>query len=82
MLRLITLSPYLHLLQCVKKNMIVNIVPVVIHLKAVLQEKNSRLVPHLMLYVRDMMKEYKNEVGSAFSLILGVARQIVASPRC
>jgi hypothetical protein len=40
-----------------------NIVPVIIHLKAVLQEKYSRLVPHLMQYVRDMMKEYKNEVA-------------------
>jgi len=50
--------------QCMKKNMILNIVPAVIHLKAVLQEKNSGLVPHLMLCVRDMMKEYKNEVGS------------------
>jgi hypothetical protein len=64
MLRLVTLCTLLASLQCVKKNMIVNIVPVVIHLKAVLHEKNSRLVPHLMLYVRDMMKEYKNEVGS------------------
>jgi hypothetical protein len=44
--------------------MIENTVPVIIHLKAVLQEKNSSLMPHLMLYVRDMMKEYKNEVSS------------------
>jgi hypothetical protein len=55
--------------QCVKKNVIENIVPVVIHLKAVLQENNSRLMPHLMLYIRDMMKEYKNEVSS-FNVML------------
>ena len=44
--------------------MIESIVPVVIRLKAVLQERRPQLISPLMEYLRDMMKEYKSEVSS------------------
>lgn len=47
----------------VKKNVIENIVPIIIHLKHLLEEKHSPLLGPLMQYLTDMMKDYKNEIS-------------------
>ncbi|XP_069677382.1 condensin-2 complex subunit D3-L-like [Periplaneta americana] len=67
--------------ECMKKNMIEYVVPVVIHLKAVLQEKYSKLVPDLMIFVRDMMKDYKNEVKQIFAEDSQMAIEILSDIR-
>jgi hypothetical protein len=53
--------------QIVKKNVIENIVPIIIHLKHLLEEKHSPLLGPLMQYLTDMMKDYKNEISGTAS---------------
>jgi len=47
----------------VKKNVIENIVPIIIHLKHLLEEKHSPLLGPLMQYLTDLMKDYKSEIS-------------------
>ena len=47
--------------------MIENIVPIIIHLKHLLEEKHSPLLGPLMQYLTDMMKDYKNEISGTTS---------------
>jgi len=49
--------------QIVKKNVIENIVPIIIHLKHLLEEKHSPLLGPLMQYLTDLMKDYKSEIS-------------------
>ncbi len=48
--------------QTVKKNYIENIIPIVIALKHKLEELKSPLIDDLMTCLRELMKDYKNEV--------------------
>jgi condensin-2 complex subunit D3 len=48
--------------QVVKKNYIENIIPIVIALKHKLEEQKSPLIDDLMNCLRELMKDYKNEV--------------------
>ena len=45
-----------------KKNVIENIVPVVISLKHILEKAHSPVLKDLMVYLRELMKDYKTEV--------------------
>ncbi|PSN49777.1 hypothetical protein C0J52_01357 [Blattella germanica] len=65
------------IMEAEKTFMIENIVPVAIHLKAVLQERYSSLIPHLMEYLRDMMKDYKNQVMGIFAEDKQTAEEIL-----
>eukprot|EP00041_Stephanoeca_diplocostata_P035638 m.1264576 g.1264576 ORF g.1264576 m.1264576 type:complete len:1558 (+) comp24735_c0_seq11:92-4765(+) len=56
----------------VRKNVAENIVPIVIGLKVFLERKRSPLMKHLMLYLRELMKDYKEEVSD----ILAADRQL------
>jgi len=47
----------------VKKNTAENIVPIVVALKSVLEKQHSPLMKNLMLYLRELMKEYKDEIA-------------------
>ena len=52
------------LLQVVKRNVIENIVPILIAVKHKLEENRSSLMKHLLLYLKELMKDYKNEVSA------------------
>ncbi|XP_033638776.1 condensin-2 complex subunit D3-like [Asterias rubens] len=58
--------------QVVKQNMIENIVPIVIALKHNLEKARSPTLRHLMLYLKQLMKDYRNEVKD----ILAADRQL------
>ncbi|KAI0221272.1 Condensin-2 complex subunit D3 [Lamellibrachia satsuma] len=45
-----------------KVNLIENIVPTVMSLKHILESRHSPVLKDLMLYLRDLMKEHKNEI--------------------
>ncbi|XP_063956965.1 condensin-2 complex subunit D3-L-like isoform X1 [Lytechinus pictus] len=60
--------------QVVKKNVIENIIPVIIALKHMLEEKHSPLLGDLMLYLKELMKEYRNEIKD----ILAADRQLAS----
>ncbi|KAJ8051209.1 Condensin-2 complex subunit D3 [Holothuria leucospilota] len=60
--------------QVVKKNDIENIVPVVIALKQVLVKVRSPLMRHLMLFLKELMKDYRHEIKD----ILAADRQLAA----
>lgn len=53
--------------QCVKRNTIENIVPVVIQLKTKLQAAMSPLVLDLMSYIKELMRDFKNEIKEIFA---------------
>jgi hypothetical protein len=59
-------------LQIVKKNVIENIVPIIIHLKHLLEEKHSPLLGPLMQYLTDMMKDYKSEIAGTSTAVSSV----------
>ncbi|XP_037089796.1 condensin-2 complex subunit D3-like [Pollicipes pollicipes] len=48
--------------QVVKKNVIENMVPIIIALKHKLETARSPLLKELMIYLKDLMKDYKNEI--------------------
>lgn len=48
--------------QVVKCNMIENIIPIMIAVKHKLEEQRSPLTKHLLLFFKEIMKDYKNEV--------------------
>ena len=50
----------------VKKNVIENMVPIIIALKHKLETARSPLLKELMIYLKDLMKDYKNEVECHF----------------
>ena len=62
-------------MQVVKKNVIENIIPIVIALKHKLEELKSPLIDDLMHCLRELMKDYKNEVGKPNGM-LKLANQI------
>ena len=46
-----------------KRNAIENIIPVVVKLKRKLEERKSPVLYELMVFLRELTKEYKNEVN-------------------
>ncbi|XP_012944788.1 condensin-2 complex subunit D3 [Aplysia californica] len=62
--------------QVVRRNVIENIVPVVISLKHMLEKKRSPLLKDLMRYLRELMKDYKNEVKDILAADKQLAEEI------
>nr|CAB3264221.1 condensin-2 complex subunit D3 [Phallusia mammillata] len=62
--------------QVVKKNLIENIIPIIIELKNMLTEKKSPLVHNVMLYLKEVMQEYRAEVDEILSADKQLAREI------
>ncbi|XP_078589541.1 condensin-2 complex subunit D3-like [Branchiostoma floridae x Branchiostoma japonicum] len=64
------------LTQVVKKNMIENIVPIIIALKHQLEAKRSPLLRSLMVYLKEVMKDYRNEVKDIMAADKQLASEI------
>ncbi|XP_022235344.1 condensin-2 complex subunit D3-like [Limulus polyphemus] len=62
--------------QVVKRNVIENVVPIVISLKHRLEENKSPLLKDLMLFLRELMKDYKSEVKEIMSADKQLANEI------
>lgn len=62
--------------QVVKKNVIENIIPIVIALKHKLEESKSPLIDDLMNCLRELMKDYKNEVKDMLAADKQLASEI------
>ncbi|KAG1703671.1 Condensin-2 complex subunit D3 [Nymphon striatum] len=62
--------------QVVKKNVIENIVPIVIALKHKLEQQKSSLLRELMLYLKELMKDYRHEVKDIMSADKQLAKEI------
>uniref|UniRef100_A0A0K2TBV8 NonSMC condensin II complex, subunit D3 [Callithrix jacchus] n=1 Tax=Lepeophtheirus salmonis TaxID=72036 RepID=A0A0K2TBV8_LEPSM len=62
--------------QVVKKNIIENIIPIVIALKHKLEELKHPLIDDLMTYLREIMKDYKDEVKEMISADKRLAHEI------
>ncbi|XP_064488589.1 condensin-2 complex subunit D3-like [Ornithodoros turicata] len=60
----------------VKQNVLENVVPVVIALKRRLEDERSPLLRHLLLFLRDLMRDYKNEVKEILSLDKTTASEV------
>ena len=60
----------------VKKNVIENIIPIVIALKHKLEKLRSPLLDDLMTYLREVMKDYKNEVKEILAADKQLATEI------
>ncbi|CAB4038407.1 Hypothetical predicted protein, partial [Paramuricea clavata] len=64
------------LTQVVKKNMIENIVPIIIELKNLLEKQRSPLLKDLMLCLKEIMKDYRAEVQDVLSADRQLANEI------
>ncbi|KAK3759512.1 hypothetical protein RRG08_045798, partial [Elysia crispata] len=62
--------------QVVRRNVIENIVPVVISLKHMFEQARSSLLRDLMIYLRELMKDYKNEVKDILASDKQLAEEI------
>ncbi|CAG0891844.1 unnamed protein product [Darwinula stevensoni] len=60
----------------VKRNAIENIIPVVVKLKRKLEERKSPVLYELMVFLRELTKEYKNEVKDILSTDPQLAEEI------
>ncbi|XP_064489192.1 condensin-2 complex subunit D3-like isoform X2 [Ornithodoros turicata] len=60
----------------VKKNLIENVIPVVIELKRHLEAERSPLVHNLLLFLRELMRDYKNEVKDILALDKNTASEV------
>ena len=60
----------------VKKNMVENIVPLVIALKAHLERERSPMMKNLMLYLRQLFNNYKDEVADILAADKQLANEI------
>jgi hypothetical protein len=50
----------------VKKNVLENVVPIINELKRFLESKHSPLLKGLMECLRELLKDYKDEIGGKF----------------
>ncbi|XP_068707976.1 condensin-2 complex subunit D3-L-like isoform X1 [Montipora foliosa] len=64
------------LTQVVKKNMIENIIPIIIELKHMLEKKHSPLLRDLMSCLKEVMKDYRSEVQDVLSADRQLANEI------
>ncbi len=55
--------------QIVKKNLVENIIPIIIGLKNALERKQSPLQKNLMAYLREVMRDFKEEVNGEFGVL-------------
>lgn len=62
--------------QVVKRNVIENIVPILIAVKHKLEEHRSPLMKYLLLYLKEIMKDYKNEVKEILAGDKQLAKEI------
>ncbi|XP_052797938.1 condensin-2 complex subunit D3-like [Mya arenaria] len=62
--------------QVVKRNVIENIVPVVVAVKHLLEKQRSPLLKELLTYLRELMKDYKEEVKEILSADRQLATEI------
>ncbi|XP_062580228.1 condensin-2 complex subunit D3-L-like isoform X1 [Saccostrea cucullata] len=62
--------------QVVKKNVIENIVPIVVSLKHMLEKHRSPVLKDLMCYLRELMQDYKTEVKDILSADRQLAKEI------
>ncbi|KAF7241176.1 Condensin-2 complex subunit D3 [Varanus komodoensis] len=62
--------------QVQKKNFVENVIPVVISLKALLQENRLPALRDLMNYLREVMKDYRNEIKEFFALDKQLAAEL------
>ncbi|XP_076046564.1 chromosome associated protein D3 [Oratosquilla oratoria] len=62
--------------QVVKRNVIENIVPILMALKHKLEENKSSLMRHLLRYLKELMKDYKNEVKEILAGDKQLAKEI------
>jgi hypothetical protein len=69
-------SLYSIFFQAVKKNMIENIIPIVIAMKHKLEKAKSPLLNDLMTCLRELMKDYKNEVKDMLAADKQLATEI------
>ena len=51
------------MLKIVKKNVLENIVPIVIELKRYLEKRRSPMLKNVMEYLKEMLKDYKEEIS-------------------
>ena len=49
--------------QIVKRNVVENIVPVVVSAKHLFEKERSPLLKNLLQYLKELMQDYKNEVA-------------------
>ncbi|XP_031558321.1 condensin-2 complex subunit D3-like isoform X2 [Actinia tenebrosa] len=64
------------LTQVLKKNMIENIIPIIIELKHMLEKQRSPLLKDLLAYLKEVMKDYRNEVQEVLSVDKQLANEI------
>lgn len=57
-----------------KVNLVEHIIPVVIELKNVLEKRHSPLLRYVMLYLKDLMSDYKEEVNGTFVCLVSVVQ--------
>ncbi|XP_078330914.1 condensin-2 complex subunit D3-L-like isoform X1 [Crassostrea virginica] len=62
--------------QVVKKNVIENIIPIVVSLKHMLEKHRSPVLRDLMYYLRELMQDYKSEVKDILSADRQLAKEI------
>lgn len=61
----------------VKKNLVENIIPIIIGLKNALERKQSPLQKNLMAYLREVMRDFKEEVNDIMSADKQLANEIM-----
>ena len=54
------LSPFP--LQIVKRNVMENIIPIVVSAKHLFEKERSPLLRDLLLYIKELMQDYRNEI--------------------
>ncbi|KAJ7392206.1 Condensin-2 complex subunit D3 [Desmophyllum pertusum] len=64
------------LTQVLKKNMIENIIPIIIELKHMLEKQHSPLLKDLMSCLKEVMKDYRSEVQDVLSADRQLANEI------
>ncbi len=66
----------LTLKQIVKKNVLENIVPIIIELKRLLEKNHSPLLRNLMEYLKELLKDFKDEVSDILVADNQLAKEI------
>lgn len=60
--------------QGMRQNTVENVIPIVIALKHLFEKQRSPLLRYVMLYLKDLLKDFKNEIGE----ILAADRELAA----
>ncbi|NXN20902.1 CNDD3 protein, partial [Nycticryphes semicollaris] len=62
--------------QVQKKNFIENIIPIITSLKSLMEQKRIPALRHLMIYLREMMQDYRNEIKEFFAVDKQLAAEL------